>query len=251
VVDSMKKAGEIVSTADAAALAQEAARRFISIGQAALRDRGGFRVALSGGSTPKALYELLGGADRSQLDWRKVQVFWGDERCVPPDHPDSNYRMAREALLTRIDIPDQNVHRLKGELDPDQAAQEYTLELQRAFQIDARQLPRFDLILLGLGPDGHTASLFPGTAAVHEQQRWVIGHHVEQLQTNRLTLTPPVLNHASHLIFLVAGSEKAAILQSVLYGPYVPDQHPAQVIAPVDGQLTWLIDQAAAAFLPN
>ena len=178
-----------------------------------------------------------------------MQVFWGDERWGPPDHPDSNYGMARQTLLSKVDVPDQNVHRMHGALDPAQAALEYETELKRTFRVDHPQLPYFDLILLGMGPDGHTASLFPGTAAIHEHRRWVVAHHVEKLHADRITLTPPVLNSAAHILFLVSGPEKAGALQSVLEGARQVDRYPAQIVLPVDGQTTWLVDQAAAANL--
>lgn len=230
---------------DAAALAQAAADRFVSQARSAIAANGRFTVALSGGSTPKAMLARL--VDQP-IEWARVHVFWGDERCVPPDHADSNYRMACDALLNHVPILPANVHRLAGEIDPALAARQYEAELRRVF--GAVDWPRFDLIWLGLGTDAHTASLFPGTGAIHEQQRWVVGHFVEKLQAYRLTLTPPVINHAEHVIFLVAGADKAAALQSVLSrAPIDPAQFPAQLVHPVAGSLTWLIDQAAAARL--
>ena len=235
---------EIVVLTDLAALAQAAADRFVSIAAHAIATNGRFTVALSGGSTPRALYAVL--IDRLSIDWPRVHVFWGDERCVPPDQPDSNYGMAWQTLLSKVNVPEANVHRIKGELDPDQAALEYEAELRRVFVPALPLPPRFDLILLGMGAEGHTASLFPGTAAIHEQERWVVAHHVEQLKTNRITLTPPVLNQAVQVIFMVAGADKASALQAVLYGEYDPDRYPAQIVSPTNGQLTWLIDRAAS-----
>lgn len=231
---------EIVVLPDPAALAREAADRFVALARSAIAAHGRFTVALSGGSTPQLLYEQL--ITRS-IAWASVHVFWGDERCVPPEHPDSNYGLAQRALLSHVDIPTQNVHRLHGELDPVQAAQHYTAELRAVFGTQ----PRFDLILLGLGTDAHTASLFPGTAAVHEQQRWVVANDVDKLQTKRLTLTPPIINDAANVIFLIAGSDKAAALQSVWHGPRDPDRFPAQSVMPTSGRLIWLVDQAALA----
>jgi 6-phosphogluconolactonase len=231
---------EIVVLPDPAALAREAAVRFVAISRAAIAAQGRFTVALSGGSTPWLLYEQLVA---QPIDWQQVHVFWGDERCVPPDHPDSNYGMAQRALLSRVAIPAHNVHRLKGELDPAQAAHQYEMELRAVFGT----LPCFDLILLGMGTDAHTASLFPGTPVLHEQQRWVVAHHVEKLQTDRLTLTPLVINHAANVIFLIAGHDKAAALQSVWHGPRDPDRFPAQIVIPTTGRVIWLVDQAAAA----
>ena len=234
---------ERVILPDAAAVAQAATDRFAALARSAIAANGRFTVALSGGSTPKAMLTRL--IDQP-VDWPHVEVFWGDERCVPPEDADSNYRMACEALLAHVPIPEQNVHRMQGEINPTQAASNYTAELRAVF--GPVEWPHFDLVLLGLGADAHTASLFPGTDAIHEQQRWVVGHFVEKLKAYRITLTPPVINHAEHVIFLIAGADKAAALQSVLsHAPIDPDQFPAQIIQPLSGHLTWLIDQAAAA----
>jgi 6-phosphogluconolactonase len=237
---------EIVVMSEAGALAREAADRFVALASAAIDSRGRFTVALSGGSTPRALYELL--AERT-IDWPRVYIFWGDERCVPPDHPDSNYHMAQQALLSKVNVPIDHIHRMTGEIDPVQAAADYEDQLRHVFEIVPPAFPHFDLILLGLGPDAHTASLFPNTAAIREQQRWVVGHHVEALKTNRLTLTPPIINLAAHVIFLVAGADKARAVGWVVNGPRDPDRFPAQIVDPIGGQVTWLIDQAAASAL--
>jgi len=230
---------------DAAAVAQAAADRFVALARSAVAANGQFTVALSGGSTPKTMFARL--IDQP-VDWASVHVFWGDERCVSPEDVDSNYRMACEALLNHVPVPEQNVHRMQGEINPTQAASNYTAELRAMF--GRVEWPRFDLILLGLGTDAHTASLFPGTGVIHEEQRWVVGHFVESLKAYRITLTPPVINHAENVIFLVAGTDKAAALQSVLEPSLIdPDQFPAQIVRPVAGTLTWLIDQAAAAQL--
>jgi 6-phosphogluconolactonase len=231
---------EIVVLPDPAAVARAAADRFVALSRSAIAAQGRFAVALSGGSTPRLLYEQL---VTQPIEWPQVHVFWGDERCVPPDHPDSNYGLAQRALLSCVALPAQNVHRLKGELDPMEAAQEYAAELCAFFGTQ----PRFDLILLGLGRDAHTASLFPGTPALREQQRWVVAHCVDHLQADRLTLTPPVLNLAAHVIFLITGSDKAAALHSVWYDPYDPDRLPAQIVMPTAGRVSWLVDQAARA----
>ena len=230
---------EIVSVADPQELARVAAERFVALAQSAIETQGRFAVALSGGSTPRALYERL---TQQPIDWSHVHVFWGDERCVPPDHPDSNYGLANRALLSHVKISASHVHRWQGELPPAQSAQNYDTELRGFFGA----LPRFDLILLGLGADAHTASLFPGTAAIHEQQRWVIAHYVEKLQADRLTLTPPVLNQAAQVMFLVTGSDKTAALRSVWHEPYNPDRFPAQIVRPMTGSVIWLVDRAAA-----
>jgi 6-phosphogluconolactonase len=244
---------------DGASLAQAAAEHFVTWASEAVAARGLFTVALAGGSTPRSTYALLASADNKhpresapRVDWPRVHVFWGDERCVPPDHPDSNYRMAREALLEKVPIPAENVHRIRGELPPDQAAAAYRAELEPFLGAGGR----FDLILLGMGADGHTASLFPGTAAIHERTRWVVAHYVrrqgrrpDKLSAWRVTLTPVVINGAAHVTFLVAGAGKAERLHQVLAGRYQPDVLPAQIVRPSDGQLLWLVDAAAAARL--
>lgn len=233
---------------DTTALAQEAADRFVAAAEEAIENRGRFTVALSGGSTPQEAYSRLAEPTlATRVSWRNVHLFWGDERCVPPDHPDSNYRMARKTLLQKVPIPQANVHRIQGELDPDSAADAYADELRSFFGSDER--PRFDLIFLGLGKDGHIASLFPGSAALRETEQWVLAVFAEALQAWRVTLTPPVLNSARQLSFLVSGKSKAERLQEVLEGEPPPEPLPAQLIQPLNGQVTWLVDQAAAARL--
>lgn len=235
-------------------LSWEAAEHFVRQAREAVRTRGGFTVALAGGSTPKAFYGLLGsqrGAPfRARVPWDTTHFFWGDERHVPPDHPDSNYRMANEAMLSRVPVAPQNVHRIQAENpDASKAADEYAKELRQFFRLKAGQLPRFDLILLGMGPDGHTASLFPGTDAVQEQKKLVTAPWVETFRTYRITLTPPVLNNAASVIFLVSGKEKAETLREVLQGEFQPHRFPAQIIRPTSGRLLWLVDRAAARLL--
>lgn len=228
--------------ADATTLAQAAADLCVTLAHEAIQARGRFAVALSGGSTPRAMH---GHLSRRPVAWARVQVFWSDERCVPPDHEYSNYRMARETLLDHIPIPAENVHRLRGEAAPAQAAAEYEAELRLAFPGQ----PRFDLIVLGLGDDGHTASIFPGTSAVQEQARWVVAqeHNFPPPPlVSRLTFTPPLINAAANVVFLVAGASKAERLQDVLHGPHRPEVLPAQVVRPTDGQLIWMVDEAAA-----
>ncbi|MFO7742974.1 MAG: 6-phosphogluconolactonase [Anaerolineae bacterium] len=243
---------EIITSADC--LARVAADRFVALASAAVAERGRFAVALSGGSTPRPAYALLGHEPLAEeplaghplagkVDWARVDVFWGDERCVPPDHPDSNYRMARRILLDRIPIPGENVHRIRGELPPQEAAAAYQLELQTGLGGDGR----FDLILLGIGPDGHTASLFPGTPAIGERERSVVAVYVKKLDAWRVTLTLAAINAARHVIFLVAGAEKADVLARVRGGEPLP----AAMVRPADGQLTWLVDRDAAARLPT
>jgi 6-phosphogluconolactonase len=208
---------------------------------------GRFTVALSGGSTPKALHHLLAAPPyRDQVDWSRVQFYWGDDRAVAPDDPDSNFRMARETLLDKLPLRATQIHRIHTELDPAAAAALYEDELRMDFHLSAGQLPRMDLIYLGMGPDGHTASLFPHTAALDITDRLVTANYVPKLSTTRITLTAPVLNNAETVAFLIAGEDKAAALAAVLEGPRDPDTYPSQRIAPTNGDLYWLVDRAAA-----
>jgi 6-phosphogluconolactonase len=212
--------------------------------------RGRFTWALAGGSTPRSVYELLASDFyRERMPWSAIHLFWGDERHVPPDHPDSNFRMAREAMLDRVPVPAENVHRIPAE-EPDaqRAAAEYESTLRSFFAPAPGEWPRFDLILLGLGKDGHTASLFPGGDAVRERERLVVAPWVEAQKTFRITLTPPVLNHARCAMFLVSGEEKAAALHAVLEGAREPERYPAQI---VEGNRLWMVDRAAAHLLDN
>ena len=236
---------------DASALAQQTADEFVRLAQESVAARGRFTVALAGGSTPKATYALLTtAAYHNRVPWQQIDFFWGDERHVPPDHLDSNYRMAYEAMLSKVTVPAAHIHRVAAEKDAQQAADEYEATLRTSFSLAAATLPRFDLILLGMGPDGHTASLFPGTAAVHESTRLVVAPWVEKLNTFRITLTPAVLCNAAHVVFAAGGADKAEMLQQVLYGPYQPDLYPSQVVKPTHGRLVWLVDKAVARLLP-
>jgi 6-phosphogluconolactonase len=235
---------------DPAAVAREAARRFLSRAAEAVERQGRFTVALSGGSTPRALYQLLTGPEAASLGppmaWDRAHLFWGDERYVPPDHPDSNYRMTRDALLDHVPVPPGQVYPVPTQYtDPADAAAAYERTLRDVFGLPDSRRPRFDLVLLGLGPDAHTASLFPGTAALRETQRLVVANWVEKFKAWRVTLTAPVLNQAGCILFLVCGAEKTSALRSVWHGPHDPEHYPAQLIRPVDGELVWLIDRAA------
>jgi 6-phosphogluconolactonase len=239
----------IRQVATARELSHAAAELFVSIGQQAIAARDRFTIVLAGGSTPRQLYELL-AADpwRNQLDWAAVEWFFGDERAVAPEHIDSNYRMARESLLGRVDAPRQRIHRMQGErADLESAAADYQSEMASVFncRVDAPP-PVFDLVLLGMGGDGHTASLFPHTRALSIDNSWVAANEVPQLDTRRMTLTLPVLNRAANVLFLVAGADKATALADVLEGPLDSQRLPAQSVQPSAGQLTWLVDQAAA-----
>ncbi|HEX8634434.1 MAG TPA: 6-phosphogluconolactonase [Pyrinomonadaceae bacterium] len=235
--------------ADANDAARAAARRFVELARAAVETGGRFSVALAGGSTPRRIYELLAGADlAAQLDWSAVHIFFGDERCVPPDDADSNYRMANEALLSRVALPEENVHRMRGEGDAVANARLYEDELRGYFGDDAAW-PEFDLVLLGMGDDGHTASLFPGTHALDARSAWVAANWVEKLDAYRVTLTAPAINHARHVMFIVTGASKAERLQEVLSGAADPHRLPSQLIQPRAGALAWFLDEAAAAKL--
>lgn len=217
---------------------------------AAARPRGVFRVALSGGSTPKPMYELLAAAPyRDAVDWSQVQFYWGDERNVGPESLESNYHMAKEALLDRVPIRPEQVHRIEGELVASEAAMDYQRVLQQTFGLAPGEFPRFDLILLGMGPDGHTASLFPNTMALEVRNRTVVSNPVPKLETERITLSVPTINNAAAVLFLIAGADKADALAAVLQGPEAPMQYPSQLIAPQSGTLTWMVDTAAAAKL--
>jgi 6-phosphogluconolactonase len=214
------------------------------------RPRGIFRVALAGGSTPRPVYHLLAASPyRERIDWLQVQYYWGDERNVGPDSPESNYRMAKETLLDHVPVQPEQVHRMRGELAASEAAAEYEQVLARTFGLAPGAFPRFDLILLGMGPDGHTASLFPQTSALAIRDRMVVANLVPKLATERITLTVPTLNAAAAIVFLVAGTDKADALAAVLQGPEQPEEYPSQLIAPANGTLTWMVDRAAAAKL--
>lgn len=233
---------EVLPTASL--VADAAAQRFVAIANDAIRSRGEFVVALSGGSTPRSMYARLAAKPSvSNVDWSRVQVLWSDERCVPPDHAASNYGMAREALLDHVPIPPANVHRIRGEDDPADAARGYEQVIRRVLRT------RIDLVLLGLGVDGHTASLFPGAIRVHDSPSWVMADHVEAVPAWRITLTPVIINAAAVVAFVVTGSAKAAVVQQVLEGPRRPHELPAQLIAPAAGRLLWFIDAPAAAAL--
>lgn len=205
---------------------------------------GKFSVALSGGSTPKSLYSLLATEKRSQVPWEKIYFFFGDERHVPPGHAESNYRMANEAMFSKVPVRPENIFRIHGEQDAEQAAQGYEQDLQKFFALKPAEFPRFDLILLGMGPDGHTASLFPGSAALNETRRLVVANWVEKFNTYRITMTFPVLNHAACVIFLTSGPDKADMLREVLQNKDA--NLPCQQVRPVNGKLLWMVDQPAA-----
>jgi 6-phosphogluconolactonase len=245
-------APDIRILSDLEAIAKRAAQEFAQSATRAVSEKGSFTVALAGGSTPKALYSLLANdaALRAQLPWDKMYLYFGDERSVGPEHPESNFRMATETMLSKVPLKAEQVFRIKGEYkDTEKAAQEYEQALRASFKIAEGQFPRFDLVLLGMGNEGHTASLFPGTKALHETKRLVVRNWVGKLYTDRITLTAPVISNAARVIFMITGADKALALKGVLEGPYEPEQLPAQMIQPSNGQLLWLVDTVAGGKL--
>jgi 6-phosphogluconolactonase len=230
-------------------LSHAAANLFLEQAAAAISERDRFLVALNGGNTPMRLLQLLGTDLRNQVDWSKIHIFWGDERCVPPDDPGSSYGQAREALLNRVSILELNINRIKGELGPAEASKEYSLILKK-FSSPPLEWPRFDLVYLGIGEDGHTASLFPGSPVKMEEAVIPVTAHYQDRPADRVTLTPVVFNRAGMIVFMVTGEKKAITLAEVLGGRYNPEQYPVQRINPRDGELIWLVDEEAASRLP-
>jgi 6-phosphogluconolactonase len=236
---------------DVAAIAQHAANIFVNAAKQAVKERGVFRVAMAGGSTPKTLYALLVSEPfRSQLSFDKMKLFFGDDRHVPPDHPDSNYRMVSENFVSKTPIRPEQVFRMKTELqDTEKAALEYEQTLKTQFALKPGELPRFDLMMLGMGNEGHTLSLFPATTALRDNGRLVVRTWVGKLYTERITCTAPVANNSAAVLFMIAGADKAPALKAVLEGPYEPDQLPTQYIKPANGKLIFLVDSAAGGML--
>ncbi len=236
---------------DARAVAQAAAALFVERAADAQARHDVFYVALSGGSTPRLFHAMLAASPlRERVDWSRIHFFWGDERCVPPDHPESNYRMARETLLDAVPVPPEHIHRMRGEDDPAAAARAYEHVLRSVFAVAPDETPRFDLIYAGMGPDGHTLSLFPHTAALGVTDRLVVANYVPQLHTDRITFTAALANQAALVAFVISGADKALALAHVLEGPRNPDLYPSQLIAP-RGELLYLLDQPAAAQLTH
>jgi len=243
---------EIRILPDGAAIAKRAAQEFIQAAANAVRAKGTFNVSLAGGSTPKALYGLLATDPvyRSQVPWDKTHLFFGDERHVGPGHPDSNFRMATEAMISRVPLTKEQVVRIKGEYqDTEEAAREYEQALQSHFKLKTGEYPHFDLLFAGMGNEGHTLSLFPGTKALHANGRIVVRNWVGKLYTERITLTALAASNSSQIIFMVTGEDKAPALKAVLEGPYEPEQLPAQLLQPTNGKLLWLVDTAAGSML--
>ncbi len=238
---------------DGEALARAMAEQLLEAALEAVAARGVARIAISGGNTPKRTFEMLAdpaATEFSVFPWDKTDLFWVDERCVPPDDKESNYLMTKLALLDKVPLAADHVFRIEGELDPELAAARYESAIRNRFRLEGAQLPTFDLVALGMGPDGHTASLFPHTAGIHELTRIAIANHVPQKETWRVTLTSPVINQGRKVVFLIGGTDKAEVLSSVLGKVYDPETWPSQVIQPKSGQLLMLLDKAAAAQLP-
>jgi 6-phosphogluconolactonase len=239
---------------DTKSLYLAAAEQVCRIGQLSLETTGRFSLVLSGGTTPRPLYELLAKPPFSKsLDWNKVEFFWGDERVVSPDDPSSNYRMAREAMLDQLKIPAAHIHRIRAEeKDLDKAARAYEDEITKVLgevSGGGRKPPHFNLFLLGMGPDGHTASIFPGTDAIEEKERWVIPVDVPSLGVKRITMTPELINSAHFIIFMVTGKNKAEVVANVLQGPRDPQRCPVQLIHPLTGEVIWFADRDASSKL--
>jgi 6-phosphogluconolactonase len=242
---------QVWPTAEAMAVAS--AKLFATKVEQAVKTRGIARVAISGGSTPKRTFELLAdpaGPFLATVPWDKLQLFWVDERCVGPENPESNYGVARERLLSKVPIPEKHVFRMEGELDPEEAASRYESTLRNVMKLEGAESPAFDLVTLGMGPDGHTASLFPNTEGLNEMGRLVIANHVPQKDTWRISLTWPVINQAAEVAFEVEGPSKTDVLAEVLTGPRDVERLPSQLIRPSNGKLLFLLDEAAAAKLP-
>lgn len=242
---------QVWPTKDEMALAS--AKKFAETVETAVAKRGVARLAISGGSTPQTTFKLLAdpaGPFANTIPWDKLQLFWVDERCVGPDSPESNYGVARELLLSKVPLPAENVFRIEGELDPEVAASKYESVLRNVMKLEGAETPAFDSVTLGMGPDGHTASLFPETEGLNEMGRLVIANHVPQKDVWRVTLTWPVINHASEVVFEADGAGKADVLAEVLTGPRDPERLPSQLIRPSSGKLLFLLDEAVAAKLP-
>jgi 6-phosphogluconolactonase len=236
-----------------AATARAAAQLFLDSAVKAAESRGLARIAISGGTTPKTMFGLL--ADPAEpflkrVPWDKLDLYWVDERCVPPDNAESNYRMTKEALLSKVPLAAERVYRMEGELEPEVAAARYESTIRNTFKLEGAETPTFDLVLLGMGDDGHTASLFPHTEALNEMSHIVVPNHVPQKDTWRITLTWPVITQGREVAFLIEGAAKTQVLHDVFLGPYQPETYPSQLIRPASGKLTLLLDAAAAAKLP-
>lgn len=240
---------EIIILDDAEALSVRAAEEIIHVSGEAICMHAQFTACLTGGTTPATTYSLMASRFQLSVDWKEVHFFWGDERCVPPDNPASNFGMANRTMLSKLPLAPSQIHRMRGEDPPEAAAAAYEDELKNFFSLHDGEFPRFDLVLLGLGENAHIASLFPGSPLINEKNRLVAVADVDAPQRFRLTLTAPVLNHAARIMFIVSGEKKAQAVKNVLQGPEDPSQFPAQLIDPPEGTVTWLLDKAAASLL--
>src|SRR6201996_7473081 len=235
------------------AVTERTAQYFTDGIRAAAAARGKARIAISGGHTPKNAFALLADPSaqyREQIPWENLELYWVDERCVPPDHPDSNYRMTREALLDKVPLSENQIFRIRGELEPEAAASRYEADIRQSYRLEGAEMPVFDLLALGMGPDGHTASLFPHTEGLHELMRVAIANHVVQKESWRVTLTSPVINRARDVFFLIEGKDKVDALKHVFLGPPDPEMYPSQLIRPASGRITLLLDSVAGSALP-
>ncbi len=244
-------APKLIILDDAQSLYVHAAEEIAHFAGEAICTHAEFMLCLTGGSTPAATYELLAERFRLSVDWKEVQFFWGDERCVPPNDPASNFGMANRTMLSRLDLRPEQIHRIRGEDPPEQAAREYEEDLRTSFGIGEGEFPRFNLTLVGMGDNVHVESLFPGSPALHERRRLAIAVEVDAPQRHRVTITPPVLNNSARVMFLVQGAGKAAAVKSALEGPRDPDRYPAQIIDPPHGEVIWLLDRPAASLLSH
>ena len=241
---------QLIIMDDAQALYVRAAEEIAHFAGEAICTHGEFTLCLTGGMTPAATYELLATRFQLSVDWKEVQFFWGDERCVPPDDPASNFGMANRTMLSKLALRPEQIHRIRGENDPGQAASEYDHELRRSLRTDEPgEYPSFDLMLLGLGENAHVASLFPHHPALHEKNRLAVAVEVDATPKQRISLTMPLINHAERVLFLVSGENKAAAVKNVLQGSVDPEQYPAQFVKPNNGQVVWLMDRAASSRL--
>jgi 6-phosphogluconolactonase len=240
---------QIIVLEDRETLFVRAAEEIVHISGEAICTHGQFTLCLTGGNTPADVYSLIASRFHLSVDWNAVHLFWGDERCVAPDDPASNYGMAYRTMLSKLDLDPEQVHRMRGEDEPAQGAREYEEELRKFFPVGKGEFPSLDLTLLGLGDNVHIASLFPGHPALHEKERLAVAVEVDAPQRRRITLTPPMLNNSARVMFIVAGQNKAAAVKAALEGPRDPDKYPAQIINPGHGEVIWLLDRPAASLL--
>jgi 6-phosphogluconolactonase len=240
---------QIIVLDDSHALFVRAAEEIVHVSGESICTHGQFALCLTGGHTPADVYSLIATRFHLSIDWNAVHLFWGDERCVPPDDPASNYGMADRTMISKLNLDPGQIHRIRGEADPELAAGEYENDLREFFSLDEGEVPRFDLVLLGLGDNVHIASLFPGMPAIHEGRRLAVAVEVDAPQRRRISLTPAVLNNAARVMFIVSGRNKAEAVSLALEGPRDADRYPAQIIDANQGEVMWLLDRDAASLL--